>query len=127
MATTAKTKKTLKLEGLALARMCAHYADEKKGEDIAILDVSGLSPITDFIVVCTATSSPHLRALRDEIFERLKEDHNKPALVSDGSLESQWLVLGYPNVIVHLFTDEKREFYGMETLWNDAPRVELKE
>jgi ribosome-associated protein len=126
MATTAKTKKTPKLEGLELARMCAHYAGEKKGEDIAILDVSGLSPITDYLVVCTATSSPHLRALRDEVSERLKEDHGKPALVSDGSLESQWLVLGYPNVIVHLFTDEKREFYAMETLWNDAPRVDLK-
>jgi ribosome-associated protein len=126
MATPAKTKKIPKLEGIELARMCAHYAEEKKGEDIVILDVSGLSPITDFIVVCTATSSPHLRALRDEVSERLKEDHGKPALVSDGSLESQWLVLGYPNVIVHLFTGEKREFYAMETLWNDAPRVALK-
>jgi ribosome-associated protein len=126
MATTAKTKKTPKLDGLDLARMCAHYADEKKAEDIAILDVSGLSPITDYVVVCTATSSPHLRAVRDEVSERLKEDHSKPALVSDGSLDSQWLVLGYPNVIVHVFTREKREFYAMEELWNDAPRVPLK-
>ena len=124
MATTAK--KTPKLDGLDLARMCAHYADEKKAEDIVILDVSGLSPITDYIVVCTATSSPHLRAVRDEVSERMKQDHGKAALVSDGNLDSQWLVLAYPNVIVHIFNGEKREFYAMEELWNDAPRLPLK-
>lgn len=126
MAKTAK-KKPLELEGLELARMCAHYAEDKKAEDVVILDVSGLSPITDYLVVCTATSSPHLRAVRDEVTEKMKEDHKRAALVNDGNLESQWLVVGYPNVIVHVFTREKREFYAIEDLWNDAPRVAIKE
>jgi ribosome-associated protein len=114
------------LEGIELARLCAGYADDKKAEDILILDVRGLSPMTDYYVVCTATSSPHLRAVRDEVADQMKVEHGVPALVSDGALESQWLVLGYSDVMVHVFTREKREFYALEDLWNDAPKIRFK-
>ena len=119
------TKQSNKPEGESLARLCAQYADDKKAENIVILDVSGLSPITDILVICSATSSPHLRAVRDEVEEKLKTEHGMPPLVSDGSLDSQWLVLGYPNVVVHVFTQDKRDFYALEALWNDAPRLPL--
>jgi ribosome-associated protein len=124
MAVTKKTKK--KPEGIELARLCAKYAEEKKAMDVVILDVTGLSPITDFMVICSATSSPHLRAVRDEILDEIKVKHEVPAVVSDGNLDSQWMVIGYSDVNVHVFSGEKREFYAIEQLWNDAPRLPLK-
>lgn len=119
------TPKTL--DGIDLARLCAKYAEDKKAMDIVIMDVRGLSPITDFFVICSGTSSPHVRAIRDEIVDQIKVEHGKAALVNDGQLESQWLLVGYSDVIVHVFGGEKRDFYALEELWNDAPRVELKE
>lgn len=114
------------MESLQLARLCARYADDKKAENIVILDVRGLSPITEFFVICSATSSPHLRAIRDEVADRMKLDHEQAALVSDGGLDSQWLILGYAGAVFHVFAGEKRDFYALEELWNDAPRLDWK-
>ncbi|MCB1224818.1 MAG: ribosome silencing factor [Verrucomicrobiales bacterium] len=111
------------LKGIELAQTCARYAADKKAADITILDVRGLSPITDFFVLCTATSRPHLRAIRDEVAAELKNAHHTPARVVDGSFESHWLILDFTDVVVHVFTDEKRGFYSLEDLWNDAPRI----
>ena len=113
------------LKGLQLAQTCARYADDKKAGDIVILDVRGLSPITDYFVICTATSHPHLRAVRDEVATELKLKHHTPPRVIDGQFESHWLLLDFTDVMVHIFTEEKREFYSLEDLWNDAPRVPL--
>jgi len=123
----AKAVQTQTLDGINLARLCAKYAEDKKAVDVVIMDVRGLSPITDFFVICSGTSSPHVRAIRDEIADQIKVEHGKAALVSDGQLESQWLLVGYSDVIVHVFGGEKREFYALEDLWNDAPRVPLSE
>lgn len=112
-----------KPEGLGLARLCAKYADDKKAENIVILDVRNLSPITDYLMICSANSTPHLRTVRDEVAEKLKQDHGLAPVVSDGQLDSQWLVVGYSDVVVHVLSREKREFYALEELWNDAPQV----
>lgn len=113
------------MEDLELARACALYADDKKAEDIRILDLRGLSPICDYFVLVTATSTPQLRAVRDEIVERMKEEHDTPPDVKDGNFESQWIILVYGSVMVHVLTPEKREFYALEELWGDAPELEL--
>ncbi len=123
---TQSAAKPASLESLQLARLCARYADDKKAEDIVILDVRGLSPITEFFVICSATSSPHLRAVRDEVADRMKLDHGQAALVNDGGLDSQWLILGYAGAVFHVFAGDKREFYALEELWNDAPRLDWK-
>lgn len=106
-----------------MARAAADYADAKKAEDIVILDARGISPVTDYFVICTVTSLPQLRAVRNEIWEKLIEDHGVRPLVREDNLESMWLVLHYGDVMVHIFLKEKREFYALEDLWNDAPRV----
>lgn len=121
----AKAVKIQTLDGINLARLCAKYAEDKKAVDIVIMDVSGLSPITDYFVICSGTSSPHVRAIRDEIADQIKVEHGMAAVVSDGQVESQWLLIGYSDVIVHVFGGEKREFYALEDLWNDAPRLPL--
>lgn len=113
------------MEDLEIARACALYADDKKAENIRILDLRGLSPISDYFVLVTAMSTPQLRAVRDEIVERMKDEHGTPPDVKDGNFESQWIILVYGSVMVHILTPEKREFYALEELWGDAPEMEL--
>lgn len=88
-----------------------------------ILDLQGISTFTDFFVICSGTSEPHLKAIAGEIEERLKSDYGVRAASIDGFPASQWIVLDYIQVIVHVFHREKREFYSLEDLWGDAPRI----
>lgn len=113
------------MEDLELARACARYADDKKAENIRILDLRGLSPISDYFVLCTANSTPQLRAVRDEIIERMKDEHGIAPNVKDGNFESQWIILVYGSIMVHVLTPEKRDYYALEELWGDAPELAL--
>jgi ribosome-associated protein len=74
-------------------------------------------------VICSGTSEPHLKAIAGEIEDRLKKEHDTRAVSVDGFPASQWIVLDYLQVIIHVFRREKREFYSLEDLWGDAPRV----
>ncbi len=103
--------------------MCAEYAADKKAEQIVVLDLRDISTFTDFFVICSGTSEPHLKAIAGEIEGRLKTDHQTRAAAVDGFPASHWLVLDYMQVIVHIFHSEKREFYSLEDLWGDAPRL----
>ena len=89
-----------------------------------VLDLRGISTFTDFFVICSATSEPHLKAIAGEIETRLREDHGIRAVAIDGFPASQWIVLDYLQVVVHVFHQDKRAFYSLEDLWGDAPRVE---
>jgi ribosome-associated protein len=115
------------MESIEIARLCAKYADEKKAEDILLLDLRGLSPVTDFFVIATASSNPQLRAVRDHIVDELRDTHEQRPLISDGTFESQWLILNYPNVLVHVLSPEKRDYYVLEELWGDAPKLDWKD
>ena len=88
-----------------------------------ILDLQGISTFTDFFVICSGTSEPHLKAIAGEIETRLKTDHDMRPISIDGFPASQWIVLDYMQVIVHVFYRDKREFYSLEDLWGDAPRL----
>jgi ribosome-associated protein len=106
-----------------LARRCAELADNKKAESIVVLDLRGISSFTDFFVICSGTSEPHLKAIAGEIETRLRDEEGiRPASV-DGFPASQWIVIDYLQVIVHVFHRDKRAFYSLEDLWGDAPRV----
>lgn len=90
-----------------------------------VLDLREISTFTDFFVICSGTSEPHLKAIAGEIETRLRKDHSlRPAAV-DGFPASQWIVIDYLQVIVHVFHREKREFYSLEDLWSDAPRLAI--
>ena len=92
-----------------------------------ILDLREISTFTDFFVICSGTSEPHLKAIAAEIEDRLKKDnHVRPSAV-DGFPASQWIVLDYLHVIVHVFHRDKRDFYSLEDLWSDAPRLPWEE
>jgi len=85
----------------------------------------GISSFTDFFVICSGTSEPHLKAIAGEIQERLKKDHAISPLAVDGYPLSQWIVIDYQDVIVHIFHEQKRSFYCLEDLWSDAGRLNI--
>jgi len=89
-----------------------------------VLDLRAISSFTDFFVICSGTSEPHLKAIAGEIETKLKQDYNVRAGAIDGFPASQWMVLDYLQVIVHIFHHTKRDFYALEDLWGDAPRLE---
>ncbi len=113
------------MEDIDIARACAAFADEKKAENIRILDLRNLSPVSDYFVLCTAMSAPQLRAVRDNIEDEMKAQHGERPMYLDGDFESQWLIIDYGNVMVHVLTPEKRDYYALEELWGDAPEISL--
>jgi len=113
------------MDSRKLALLCRELADNKKAEDIIILDVRELSSVTDYFVIVTGTSEPHLRAIVDEIVDELKENHDLRPNAIDGTFHAAWVVLDYFDVIVHVMRKDVRERYDLETLWGDAPRVKL--
>jgi ribosome-associated protein len=112
-------------QSLELARLCCRALDAKKAEDLRVIDVSALSSITDFLVVATATSEPHVRALRVELEKAL--DSSKTQIVGvETASESGWTVMDAFNVMVHIFTAETRSRYRLEHLWRDGNEVSAK-
>jgi len=111
------------MDSKRLALRCRALAENKKAENVIILDVRKLSTITDFFVLATGTSEPHLRAIVDEIEEKLREEHHLRPHARDGTWQSNWVVLDYFDVIVHVMRAETRALYALESLWGDAPRV----
>jgi ribosome-associated protein len=91
-----------------------------------VLDLRGISTFTDFFVICSGSSEPHLKAIAGEIETRLRDDYAVRAVAVDGFPASQWIVLDYLQVIVHVFHSEKRDFHSLEDLWSDAPRLTIK-
>lgn len=107
-------------ETIALA--AARAASDKKAENIRILDLRKVSSFADYFVICSGTSEPHLKAIGTEIRENLRDDLGLTAH-ADGFPASQWVVLDYSGVIIHIFRPDKRAFYDLEALWRDAPEV----
>lgn len=106
-----------------LAQWCAWLADNRKAENITILDIAELSSITDFFVIVSGSSEPHLRAIKREVTDKLKESFGVAPTAVDGTDNTEWQVLDFFDVIVHIMTPEARENYDLEGLWKDAPRV----
>jgi ribosome-associated protein len=90
------------------------------------IDLRGISNFTDFFVICSGTSEPHLKAIIGELQERLHKEHDVRPTAIDGFPSSQWVVADYSDVVVHVFHSEKRALYSLEQLWSDAPRLKLE-
>jgi ribosome-associated protein len=111
------------MDSRKFALLCRELADRRKAEDIVVLDVRKISSITDYFVIATGTSEPHLRAISEEIQDKLREDHGIRPRAVDGTLQTAWLVLDFFDVIVHVMRADVRKLYDLETLWGDAARV----
>jgi len=107
---------------LLLLKHIVRALDEKKAEDLRVLDVSKQSSITDYLVLANGNSEPHLRALRVEL-EKALDAEKARILGMDTGRSSGWIVVDAFEVMVHLFTTENRNKYRMETLWKDATEL----
>ena len=114
------------MDSRQLAQRCRELADVRKAENIVVLDMRKLSCITDFFVIATGLSEPHLRAVFDEIRETMRAEHNIVPGATDGALQTAWVVIDYFDVIVHIMRADVREHYDLEGLWGDAPRVRAR-
>lgn len=110
------------LESKEIAQLFAQIADNKKAEDIVILDLRRLTFFTEFFVICSGINPRQLQAIVDEIGKEAKE-RGLSKLAIEGYREARWILLDYGDVIMHLFNKEARHFYDLELLWGDAPRV----
>jgi ribosome-associated protein len=112
-------------EGDLLTRRIAELMFTKKAYDVTIIDVRGLTDMTDYFVICSADSDKQVKAISDAVRDGLLLDDERPTYVDDK--EMTWIVLDYVNVIVHIFQKERRAFYGLEKLWGDAKFTHLKD
>ena len=107
-----------------LAHHIADIALDKKALDVIILDLSSLDAVTDYFVVCTGEVELQVKAITDYIYDSLLAEKIKP-FHREGYDNLQWVLLDYIDVVVHVFLPERRQFYSLETLWIDAPVIEL--
>jgi len=108
-----------------LARQLAAVADAKKAEELVVLDMRGLVAYTDFLAICTARSERQAKAIVDEVRLRVKRESGLLPGGVDGGGDAGWTILDYLDCVLHVFTPEARQRYGLEDLWHEAPRLEL--
>ena len=112
------------MTSLELTYEVAKILDEKKGIDIKAIKVQELTSIGDYFIIASGSSVPQVKALAEEVEEKLSRMGLEPKRV-EGSQTATWILLDYYDVIIHIFQEETREFYSLERLWSDAERVDL--
>jgi len=109
------------LQSKERALLCAAHALEKKALDVKIIQVQGLSSLTDFLLIASGTSDRHVMAIAEEVRLKLKTEHALQPLAVEGMNEGRWVLIDYGDVMVHVFQSEVRSFYDLEGLWSEAP------
>ncbi len=112
------------LEAKTMIGLAVKALDDKKGKDIKVLYTADQTTLADYFVICTGTSSTQVRALSDAVEEALSKAGEEPHHI-EGHRGGQWTLLDYSAVVVHVFTEEAREFYSLERLWSDAAPVDV--
>ena len=120
---TRRTEQLLTSTSLERASLAAHVASENKGRNVLVLDMRGITPLYDFFVLITGASRRQIHTITEEIDDAMHERGDKRLSV-EGYESSKWVVQDYGDVVVHVFDDPTRQYYSMEELWADAPRVD---
>jgi ribosome-associated protein len=105
-------------------QLCALAADSRKAEDIVVLDVEQLSSVAEHFLICSGASDRQVRAIADAIATELAR-HGEKLLAMEGYQKGTWVLIDCADLIVHVFDDDTRRFYGLERLWHRAPHVEV--
>lgn len=113
------------MQPLEILKIAANAINGKKGKEITAIKVSDLTVLTEYFLICTANSSTQIRAIADEVEDKLENAGVKPHHIEGRS--TGWLVLDYGSVIVHIFGRNEREFYGLDKMWNDAEIINLED
>ncbi len=114
------------MESSKFAKMITEHILAKKGKDIRILEIKKISSVADYFVVCSADVDRQVKAIADEIDDELSKEGIK-CLHKEGYESLNWVILDYFDVMVHIFRNEARAYYGLEKLWGDAPVTEIKD
>ena len=107
-----------------VAAIAVKALDDRKGVNIALLEIAEVTTLADHFLICTGTSNTHVKALCDSVEEAL-DNAGEPALRREGHRGGTWVLLDYGCLVVHVFTEETRQFYDLERLWGDAKKVDL--
>ena len=116
----------LKTDAETVAIVAARAADDKQGSNILVLNVGDVLAITEMFVVVSASNSRQLRTIANEVTAKIREESDRPLLRSEGMAEQQWVLLDYGDVVVHIFSEDVREFYEIERLYQDVPVVDWR-
>ena len=108
-----------------LALLTAAYAADKKAIDLVVLDLRGVAGYTDFFVICSGGTDRQTKAIHDGIHVGMKKDHGLLPRRVEGVSEARWILMDYLDVVVHIFTPQTRDFYRLEQLWGDVPRLDV--
>ena len=100
-------------------------AQDKKAEDLVVLDLRTADGFTDYFVICTGTNPRQIVAIADAVRETLKKEYDERPALAEGMDKSEWILLDYFNFVVHIFSRDCRAFYGLERLWGNAERVDV--
>jgi ribosome-associated protein len=111
------------MKGREIAAFAARIADEKKATDIVIYDLRGITDVTDYFVIATAHSKAQVRAIIESVAKELKLLGIRK-MGREGADSGQWILLDYSDCVIHVFSPALREYYGLESLWGDAPKVD---
>ena len=112
------------MESKDLALKCAKILSDKIAQDLSVIYVSEVTSLADYFVIATGGSSTHVKALADEVEFKLKQEESLPDHI-EGHGTNSWIVLDYSSVVVHVFSEEARDFYDLERLWQDGEKLEL--
>lgn len=107
-----------------IMQIAANALNDKKARELKAIEISDLTVLSEYFVIATATSSTHVHALADEVEAKLEEAGERPHHIEGRA--TGWIVLDYKSVIVHIFTPDQREFYGLDRMWSDGKAVELE-
>lgn len=107
------------------AQLAADVAESKKARDVVILDIRELAVIADYFVICSANSRTQVQAIADAIVDKLSLNGLRSKGI-EGREDGKWILLDFGDLVVHVFQEEEREFYGLERLWGDAPRLPVQ-
>jgi len=122
-----KSNNPMAIEGQQLAIACARAAEQMQAEDIRVIDIGGVSSLTDFMVICSGTSLPHLKAVMRDVEKEIIEKYQVHTVNAEGDAASRWVVLDYIDVMVHIMHNELRELYSLEDLWAEGKEVQWQE
>jgi len=115
------------LQSKERALLCAAYALEKKALDVRVLEVKGISSLTDYLLIATGRSDRQVQAVAESVRLGLKKEHATQPLAVEGMEEGRWVLIDYGDVMVHVFQAPVREFYDLDGLWSEAAEVTVPE
>jgi ribosome-associated protein len=115
----------LNKNALKMAQLAASTLEDKRAKDVTILDIQEITFITDYFVICTGSSSTHLKTLSETLVEKLKV-YSKRIISYEGKPNTGWILIDYGDIVIHLFSEQKRDFYNLEYIWQEAKKIPVE-